>query len=58
VGFQQVPLEEICGLGIYPDWAHPGFHLDLRGYKARWGRVEGSYVAYEEALHFAKEKWG
>lgn len=30
-----------CGLGIYPDWGkgRGGFHLDTRGFKARWGGV-------------------
>lgn len=27
------------GLGIYPDWNHPGFHLDTRGTMARWGAL-------------------
>jgi hypothetical protein len=27
------------GLGIYPHWATPGFHLDTRGSYARWGYV-------------------
>lgn len=25
------------GLGVYPQWNSPGFHLDVRGTKARWG---------------------
>lgn len=45
---------DVVGLGIYPDWNTPGFHLDVRGYKARWGAVkkEGKqvYVSYDEAL--------
>ena len=45
---------EVCGLGIYPDWNNPGFHLDVRGYSARWGAVkkEGKqvYISYNEAL--------
>lgn len=43
-------LRDFIGLGIYPDWNSPGFHLDLRGTKARWGRLGASnYVAYETA---------
>ncbi len=34
-------LEAHVGLGIYPDWHTPGFHLDLRGSKTRWVRVAG-----------------
>jgi uncharacterized protein YcbK (DUF882 family) len=41
------------GLGIYPHWAHPGFHLDTRGIYARWGAVtqKGSqvYVSWNNA---------
>jgi hypothetical protein len=42
------------GLGIYPHWNHPGFHLDTRGYMARWGAVNRDgkqvYVSFDEAL--------
>lgn len=41
------------GLGIYPDWNTPGFHLDVRGVKARWGRYRGEYLAYD----FVKENY-
>ncbi|WP_022852019.1 hypothetical protein [Limisalsivibrio acetivorans] len=37
------------GLGIYPDWRDPGFHLDIRGYSARWGRIGSSYTGFESA---------
>ncbi|NDY41233.1 hypothetical protein G3N55_00010 [Dissulfurirhabdus thermomarina] len=43
-------LSDFVGLGIYPDWAHPGFHLDVRGRRARWGRIGSRYVSLEEAL--------
>lgn len=43
---------EFVGLGIYPDWNTPGFHLDTRGVKARWGRVAGKYVSFAEAYRF------
>lgn len=44
-------IENRVGLGIYPDWpeAIRGFHLDVRGVRARWGRVNGVYVTYEAA---------
>ena len=29
------------GFGLYPNWNNPGFHIDLRGYEARWG---GLYI--------------
>lgn len=44
------------GLGIYvKGWAHPGFHLDTRGSRARWGWTgqykngKMLYVDYEYA---------
>lgn len=36
---EDVPLASVVGLGIYPHWWTPGFHFDVRGYKARWGAV-------------------
>jgi uncharacterized protein YcbK (DUF882 family) len=45
------------GLGIYPDWNSPGFHLDVRGTYARWGRIgPTTYVGYGDALEHAKKK--
>ncbi len=41
------------GLGIYPHWLHPGFHLDTRGAMARWGAVtrmgKQVYVSWDNA---------
>jgi hypothetical protein len=44
------------GLGIYPDWNNPGFHLDVRGVFARWGRIGPNYVTWDVALKHAAEK--
>lgn len=46
------------GLGIYPDWNSPGFHLDVRGCMARWGKInkKDDYVAFNVALNYIKEK--
>jgi uncharacterized protein YcbK (DUF882 family) len=45
-------LLDRVGLGIYPFWNSPGFHLDVRGEAARWGRLKnGTYVAYDTALN-------
>jgi len=41
------------GLGIYPTWNKQGFHLDVRGIKARWGRIGKDYVNYEIARQYA-----
>ncbi|HHL40886.1 MAG TPA: hypothetical protein ENJ37_10305 [Deltaproteobacteria bacterium] len=43
------------GLGIYPHWNSPGFHLDVRGEKRRWGRLGGGYVSFEEAMEAMEE---
>ena len=47
-------MSERVGLGIYPHWNNPGFHLDTRGFRARWGAVNRNgrqvYVGYDEAL--------
>ena len=48
-------VDDRVGLGIYPNWRHPGFHLDLRGHRARWGRVNGIYVSFSEAYKVAEE---
>jgi hypothetical protein len=41
------------GLGIYPHWASPGFHLDTRGMFARWGAIvrrgRQVYVSWDDA---------
>jgi len=36
-------LEDKVGLGVYPDWFNQGFHLDVRGEKARWVEHLGKY---------------
>jgi len=39
------------GLGCYPFWNNPGFHLDVRGTRARWGRgVDHTYISYRNAM--------
>jgi len=49
-------LIEKVGVGIYPDWHSPGFHLDVRGDRASWGRVGKEYVSYQEALEYTRKK--
>ena len=48
-----IGVSEIIGLGIYPHWKNPGFHIDTRGERARWGAVmDGGrqvYVSFSEA---------
>lgn len=36
-------LDNYLGLGVYPHWKpYPGFHIDIRGYKARWSKLKTS----------------
>lgn len=46
------------GLGVYPDWHHPGFHLDIRDpddwRPDRWAQVTGKYVAIQRGLDLWK----
>ncbi len=44
------------GFGLYPNWDSPGFHLDVRGVYARWGRIGKTYVGYGDALEHAKRQ--
>lgn len=48
-------LTDFTGLGIYPQWNNPGFHIDVRGEKARWGQIDGEYVGADYALEKAEE---
>lgn len=50
----EMQIADRVGLGIYPDWNNPGFHLDSRGYQARWGRLENKYISIEEAMRNIK----
>jgi len=38
-GLKELQVLDRVGLGVYRDWNHPGFHLDVRGKKARWGAI-------------------
>lgn len=40
----QLQVDNSCGLGIYPEWNNPGFHLDVRGVKARWLKQNGKHI--------------
>jgi len=63
---KELKLWNLVGLGIYPDWNNPGFHLDIRGFKARWSAkyiVVGKdkkvqkYFGYEYGVKYAREKF-
>ena len=45
---------EFVGIGIYPQWLNPGFHIDIRGERASWSKLNGKYVAYKLGIEFAR----
>jgi len=51
----EMQLSNSCGLGLYPAWYHPGFHFDVRGYRARWGKINDEYCSFSTALKFVEE---
>ena len=53
LALDELQVSDRVGVGLYPDWNSPGFHLDVRGVKARWGRI-GEYVSFEKAYEHAK----
>jgi len=40
-GLKLLQVYDRVGLGAYPEWNNKGFHLDLRGKRARWSIVGG-----------------
>lgn len=42
------------GIGIYPEWSDPGFHLDIRGKPNSWARIDSNYTTYTQGLEIAK----
>jgi len=43
------------GIGIYPQWINPGFHVDVRGVRASWSKIDGEYIAYKLGLEYARK---
>jgi hypothetical protein len=50
-------LLDSVGWGIYPDWNNPGHHIDMRGYRGRWGMIGPKMVEFESALAYANKKF-
>ena len=47
----ELGMNDKVGLGVYPFWNTQGFHIDLRGNKARWSRAaSGKYVSIFDAV--------
>ena len=47
---KDLQVSDKIGLGANPDWNSPGFHLDVRGKKARWSIVDGIETGIESAF--------
>ncbi len=44
-------LECFGGIGLYPQWRHPGLHLDIGRKGRRWVSADGQYLGlHEETL--------
>lgn len=54
---EQRGIDDKCGFGVYPDWNNKGFHLDLRGKKARWGYIGNQMKGFEETVAYIKSKY-
>jgi len=48
-------LLEKVGVGIYPNWNSPGFHFDVRGSRARWGKLD-EYVSFTRVMGYMSKK--
>ena len=45
-------MQDEVGFGVYPFWNTPGFHIDVRGSRARWGMAKNKdYVGIDIAIH-------
>ena len=44
----RIPAFEAGGIGVYPD--ADVIHVDVRGERARWGKIEGEFCSIHEAL--------
>jgi hypothetical protein len=54
--FSDMQLQDSVGLGVYPEWNNPGFHFDVRGSRARWGKLNDEYVGFTILMdHLKKE---
>ncbi len=44
-------LINFMGVGVYPDWNNPGFHLDNRGEKLHWIKFKNKYIYGKDAVY-------
>ena len=54
---RSLQVHERVGLGLYPDWNSPGFHIDTRGTMARWGYIAGVYSRFEDTYDHTLNKF-
>lgn len=47
----KLELWNFVGLGTYPDWNSPGFHIDSRGENIKWVHSDNKYYYGEEAIN-------
>lgn len=52
--FESVAIFKDHGVGLYPD--NRFVHVDVRPYRARWGKVDGSYCPITRAFDKLKER--
>jgi len=50
ITLQSLNLWNFVGLGVYPGWNNPGFHLDGRGWSLRWIKTNENYLYGEEKI--------
>lgn len=51
-----LPHKDINGIGVYPEWAHKGFHTDLRkSPRLFWLNIDGKYRYYTDLSIFLNE---
>ncbi|MBN1495923.1 MAG: DUF882 domain-containing protein [Spirochaetes bacterium] len=50
---KELQVDDVVGLGIYPQSNSKIFHLDVRGTFARWGYLYKDYCSYELARDWA-----
>ena len=52
-------IDDLVGFGLYCVQNNPFFHLDTRGFRARWARMTPTgykYVAYKACIDYLKEQ--
>jgi hypothetical protein len=56
VAIMMLQISKFIGLGLYPQWKKPGFHLDIRPNAGRWAKLDEKYIGYEAGRKYAIDK--